>query len=55
MTMTAVSSTLKRAPRAVLALAAMLGAICAVSVALWAWYGTDVFFEMVRNGWIACF
>ena len=22
---------------------------------LWAWYGTTVFFEIVRTGWAACF
>ena len=22
---------------------------------LWAWYGTTVFFEIVRTGWSACF
>jgi hypothetical protein len=22
---------------------------------LWAWYGTAVFFEIVRAGWAACF
>jgi hypothetical protein len=27
----------------------------ALSVGLWAYYGTAVFFEMVRAGWAACF
>ena len=22
---------------------------------LWAWYGTTVFFEILRAGWMACF
>lgn len=26
-----------------------------VTAALWGWYGTTVFFEMVRTGWAACF
>jgi hypothetical protein len=36
-----------------------LGAVAALLVlgtlALWAHYGTAVFFEMVRAGWVACF
>jgi low temperature requirement protein LtrA len=26
-----------------------------VTAALWAWYGTTVFFEILRAGWMACF
>jgi hypothetical protein len=26
-----------------------------LTVGLWAYYGTAVFFEMVRAGWAACF
>jgi hypothetical protein len=26
-----------------------------VTAGLWGWYGTTVFFEMVRTGWAACF
>jgi len=37
----------------------LLGAVAAVLVvatlALWAWYGTTVFFEMLRAGFAACF
>jgi hypothetical protein len=29
--------------------------LIAVTAALWGWYGTTVFFEMVRAGWVACF
>jgi hypothetical protein len=37
-------------------LASLLGgAIVAVSLGLWAYFGTAVFFEMVRNGFAACF
>jgi hypothetical protein len=25
------------------------------TLGLWAYYGTAVFFEMVRAGWVACF
>ena len=31
------------------------GAMVAATMALWAYYGTAVFFEMVRTGWLACF
>jgi hypothetical protein len=31
------------------------GLILAATVALWAYYGTAVFFEIVRTGWRACF
>jgi hypothetical protein len=31
------------------------GALLALTAALWAYFGTTVFFEMVRTGWIACF
>jgi hypothetical protein len=27
----------------------------ALTIGLWAYYGTAVFFEMVRAGWAACF
>jgi hypothetical protein len=30
-------------------------ALIAVTAGLWGWYGTTVFFEMVRTGWAACF
>jgi hypothetical protein len=38
-----------------LMLIALLGAMLAASLGLWAYYGTAVFFEMVRTGWVACF
>jgi len=31
------------------------GLLLAVTLALWVYYGTAVFFEMVRAGWVACF
>ena len=31
------------------------GLMVAATVGLWAYYGTAIFFEMVRDGWIACF
>ena len=39
--------------------ALLLGGVGALLIgataALWGWYGTTVFFEMVRTGWAACF
>lgn len=31
------------------------GLVLAATCGLWAYYGTTVFFEMVRTGWAACF
>ena len=31
------------------------GALVAAALGLWGYYGTAVFFEMVRAGWLACF
>jgi hypothetical protein len=31
------------------------GLLLAATLGLWAYYGTAVFFEIVRTGWIACF
>ena len=42
-------------PRPLLLAAAFGGAMLAATLGLWAFYGTTVFFEMVRTGWIACF
>jgi hypothetical protein len=36
-------------------LAAIAGLVLAGTVALWAHYGTTVFFEIVRTGFMACF
>ena len=39
-----------------LLLAAFVGALLlAATLGLWAYYGTAVFFELVRAGWMACF
>ena len=39
-----------------LALAAVVVVLLlAVTLGLWAYYGTAIFFEMVRAGWAACF
>jgi hypothetical protein len=51
------ADTAELAPRraTVLLMAAVLGAILAGTVALWAHYGTAVFFETIRAGFAACF
>jgi hypothetical protein len=36
-------------------LALIGGAMFAGTAGLWAYYGTAVFFEIVRTGWVACF
>jgi uncharacterized protein (DUF2062 family) len=39
-----------------LLLAALVGGLLlAATLGLWTYYGTAVFFEMVRAGWAACF
>jgi len=46
------SPRLNRRPLIVLAVAG--GALLAATIALWAHYGTAVFFEMIRAGFAAC-
>ena len=46
------AATLSR-PLLLIALAG--GALFAIAIGLWVFYGTAVFFEMVRAGWVACF
>ena len=41
--------------RPLLLVAVIGGALVAAALGLWAYYGTAVFFEMVRAGWLACF
>jgi len=41
--------------RPLLVLAFICGLIVAATLALWAYYGTAVFLEIVRAGWVACF
>ena len=51
---TIVSPAVLSRPVLLLALAASL-LVAAITLALWAYYGTAVFFEMLRAGWAACF
>jgi len=53
--MTPMAFTTASRARPLMLLAALSGAIMAAALALWAYYGTAVFFEMVRAGWAACF
>jgi hypothetical protein len=41
--------------RAVILIAAVIGILLAGTVALWAHYGTAVFYEMIAAGFAACF
>jgi hypothetical protein len=41
--------------RPAILLAGFAGVLLACTIGLWAFYGTAVFFETVRTGWIACF
>jgi len=52
--MSAIVST-ARLSRPLLVLAFICGLIVAATLALWAYYGTTVFLEIVRAGWVACF
>jgi len=44
-----------RLSRPLVAFAAFAGVLLMGTLALWAYYGTAVFFEVVRAGWMACF
>lgn len=47
------SSSIASRPLILSALAG--GAVLAVTLGLWAYHGTAIFFEMVQAGWMACF
>ncbi|MGB8896528.1 MAG: hypothetical protein WCD13_19800 [Pseudolabrys sp.] len=48
-----VSAAVLSRPLLLIALAG--GVLFAIAIGLWVFYGTVVFFEMVRAGWVACF
>ena len=50
-----ISTPLRRAARPILLAAGAMGLVLAGTVALWAHYGTAVFFETIRAGLVACF
>jgi len=41
--------------RPLLLLAGVAGVLGVAAIGLWAWYGTTVFFEILRAGLAACF
>ena len=49
------ASTTQSLSRPLILLAGLGGAVMAATLALWAYYGTAVFFEILRTGWAACF
>jgi len=49
------SSSSRPALRPILLAAGLVGALLAATLALWAHYGSAVFFEMIRAGLAACF
>jgi hypothetical protein len=50
-----VSSSVHVKRRPLVVIAAGAGVLLAATLALWAHYGTAVFFEMIRAGFAACF
>lgn len=52
--MPAIISTVT-APWPIILAALSGGLLLAAAIGLWAFFGTTVFFEMVRTGWMACF
>jgi hypothetical protein len=49
------AATTRLTLRTTLAIAATCAVLLAGSVLLWAHYGTTVFFETIRAGFVACF
>jgi hypothetical protein len=49
------SETTPSAARALLAVGAVVALLLAGTLALWAHFGTAVFFETIRTGFVACF
>jgi hypothetical protein len=48
-------SAISALPWSLLLLSLLSGLMLALTISLWAYFGTTVFFEMVRTGWTACF
>jgi len=53
--MPAVAPAPARFSRSMMMAAGGVAVLFAITVALWSYYGTAVFFEVVRAGWSACF
>ena len=45
----------RRHPLPIIIVAGVAGLVLAGTLMLWAHYGTAVFFEMIRAGFVACF
>jgi hypothetical protein len=50
-----VSASVSTFPWAAMVLSLAVGGLVAVTIGLWFYFGTAVFFEMVRSGLAACF
>ena len=53
--MTEIAATDRSMPRALVAAGGLFGVLVALALALWAYYGTAVFTEMILAGLAACF
>jgi hypothetical protein len=53
--MTEIATTSPVPQRALIAVAVLFGVLLAVALALWGYYGTAVFTEMIMAGLAACF
>jgi hypothetical protein len=53
--MSVVAPVETRMSRPLLAAVGGAAVMIGITLALWAYYGTTVFFEVVRAGWAACF
>ena len=53
--MTEIATSDRSVPRVAIAAAGVLGVLVAASIALWGYYGTAVFLEMIVAGLAACF
>jgi hypothetical protein len=51
----AVSASPRLSARPMLVIGTVVGLALAGTIVLWAHYGTAVFFEMIRAGFVACF
>ena len=51
----ATQSTATLPTRPMLLIGAAGALVVTATAGLWAWYGTTVFFEILRAGWMACF
>lgn len=49
------AAAIRHSNRPMLIVAGLVGVVLAGTLALWAWYGTAVFAEMVLAGLAACF